>query len=194
MILVAGLGNPGSRYEATRHNVGFRVVDRWVNRHESPAWREKFEGAYCAINWTNGERVIALKPLTFMNRSGFSVRAALSFFKLKPADLLVVHDELDLPFGDYRLKPGGGDAGHNGVGSIIEQLGTGGFARLRFGIGRPPAEFTGSGADFVLEGFPLADRTRLEELIEDTTKVLDRVIDSGLGAAMNVSNRKKKTS
>ena len=194
MILIAGLGNPGSRYEATRHNVGFRVVDRWVNRHESPAWREKFEGAYSAINWTNGERVVALKPLTFMNRSGFSVRAALSFFKLKPADLLVVHDELDLPFGDYRLKQGGGDAGHNGVGSIIEQLGTDSFARLRFGIGRPPAEFTGSGADFVLEGFPLADRTRLEELIEDTTKVLDRVIDSGLGAAMNVSNRKKKTS
>jgi peptidyl-tRNA hydrolase, PTH1 family len=194
VILIAGLGNPGSRYEATRHNVGFRVVDRWVNRHESPAWREKFEGAYSAINWTNGERVVALKPLTFMNRSGFSVRAALSFFKLKPADLLVVHDELDLPFGDYRLKQGGGDAGHNGVGSIIEQLGTDGFARLRFGIGRPPAEFTGSGADFVLEGFPLADRTRLEELIEDSTKVLDRVIDSGLGAAMNVSNRKKKTS
>ncbi len=194
MILIAGLGNPGSRYEATRHNVGFRVVDRWVNRHASPAWREKFEGEYCAINCTNGERAIVLKPKTFMNRSGFSVRAALSFFKLNPADLLVVHDELDLPFGDCRLKKGGGDAGHNGVGSITEQLGTDGFGRLRFGIGRPPAEFTGSVADFVLEGFPLADRSRLEELIEDSTKVLDRVVESGLSAAMNVSNRKKKTS
>ncbi len=191
MILIAGLGNPGSRYEGTRHNVGFRIVDRWVNRHDSPVWREKFEGTYVALNCTNGERVIVLKPMTFMNRSGYSVRAALGFFKLNPTDLLVVHDELDLPFGDYRLKKAGGDAGHNGVGSVIEQLGTDGFARLRFGIGRPPAEFTGSGADFVLEGFPLADRTRLEALIEDCTKVLDQVIEVGLSAAMNVSNRKK---
>jgi peptidyl-tRNA hydrolase, PTH1 family len=194
VILVTGLGNPGSRYEATRHNVGFRVVDRWVDRHQSPAWRDKFEGEYCAINCTNGERVIALKPSTFMNRSGFSVRAALNFFKLQPADLIVVHDELDLPFGDYRLKRGGGDAGHNGVGSIIEQLGTDGFTRLRFGIGRPPSEFGGSGADFVLEGFPLADRARLEELIDDCSKVLDQVIQDGFSAAMNVTNRKKKTS
>lgn len=191
MILIAGLGNPGSRYETTRHNVGFRVVDRWVKRHDAPPWREKFDGEYSAITCTNGERAILLKPMTFMNRSGFAVRAALSFFKLDPADLLVVHDELDLPFGDYRLKKGGGDAGHNGVGSVIEQLGTDGFARLRFGIGRPPAEFSGSGADFVLEGFPLADRSRLEELIEDCTKVLDRVIENGVSAAMNVSNRKK---
>ena len=194
MILVAGLGNPGSRYEGTRHNVGFRVVDRLVNRRHSPAWRDKFEGEYCAINCANGERVIALKPMTFMNRSGFSVRAALSFFKLEPADLIVVHDELDLPFGDFRLKKGGSDAGHNGVGSIIEQLGTEGFARLRVGIGRPPPEFSGSGADFVLEGFPLAERTRLEELIDECSNVLDQVIQNGLSAAMNVTNRKKKTS
>jgi len=122
------------------------------------------------------------------------VRAALSFFKLEPADLIVVHDELDLPFGDFRLKKGGSDAGHNGVGSIIEQLGTEVFARLRVGIGRPPPEFSGSGADFVLEGFPLAERTRLEELIDECSNVLDQVIQNGLSAAMNVTNRKKKTS
>jgi len=194
VILIAGLGNPGPRYEATRHNVGFRVVDRWVDCRESSIWRAKFDAEYCTINCTNGERVMVLKPMTFMNRSGFSVRAALSFFKLEPSDLLVVHDELDLPFGEYRLKKGGGDAGHNGIGSIIEQLGTDAFARLRFGIGRPPAEFHGSTADFVLEGFPLADHPQLHELIEDCTKVLDRVIEEGLSAAMNVSNRKKKTS
>ena len=193
MILIAGLGNPGSRYETTRHNVGFRIVDRWVNRHASPAWRDKFEAEIASFNHSNGERVIAVKPMTFMNRSGFAVQSALSFFKLEPTELLVVHDELDLPFGDVRLKLGGGDAGHNGVGSVIEQLGTDAFARLRFGIGRPPPEFTGSGADFVLEGFPLADRPRVDELIEDCTKVLDRVIEHGLSAAMNVSNRKKKT-
>ncbi len=194
MILIAGLGNPGSRYEATRHNVGFRIVDRWVNRHGSQTWREKFEGQYTSVNWANGERVIALKPMTFMNLSGFAVTAALNFFKLETSELLVVHDELDLPFGDFRLKLGGGDAGHQGVGSIIEQLGTDVFARLRFGIGRPPPDFSGSGADFVLEGFPLAELARVEELIETCSRVLDQVIDSGLSSAMNVSNRKKKKS
>ena len=193
MILIAGLGNPGPRYEATRHNIGFRIVDRWVERHGGASWREKFEGHIASVNCDNGERVLLLKPMTFMNLSGHSVRAALSFFKLEPLELLVVHDELDLPFGDYRLKLGGGDAGHNGVGSIIEQLGTDAFARLRFGIGRPPLEFTGSGADFVLEGFPLADRPRVEELIGTCTQVLDQVVESGLSSAMNVSNRKKKS-
>ncbi len=192
MILIVGLGNPGPRYEATRHNVGFRIVDRWVNRRDAQTWRAKFEAEYASVNCGNRERVIVLKPMTFMNRSGFAVSAALSFFKLKPEDLLVVHDELDLPFGDYRLKFGGGDAGHNGVGSVIEQLGTDAFARLRFGIGRPPPEFTGSGADFVLEGFPLADRTRVDELIDTCTQVLEQVVENGLSSAMNASNRKKK--
>ncbi len=192
MILIVGLGNPGSRYEATRHNVGFRIVDRWVNRQRQQVWRDKFEGQFVSINRANGERVIALKPMTFMNLSGFSVRAASSFFKLEPAEVLVVHDELDLPFGEFRLKLGGGDAGHNGVGSIIEQMGTDAFARLRFGIGRPPPDFVGSGADFVLEGFPPADLPRVEELIDESSKVLDQVINNGLSTAMNVSNRKKK--
>jgi peptidyl-tRNA hydrolase, PTH1 family len=192
VILIVGLGNPGPRYEATRHNAGFRIVDRWVNRRDARSWRAKFEAECTSVNCSNSERVIVLKPMTFMNRSGFAVSAALSFFKLEPKDLLVVHDELDLPFGDYRLKFGGGDAGHNGVGSVIEQLGTDAFARLRFGIGRPPPEFTGSGADFVLEGFPLADHPRVDELIDTCTQVLDQVIENGLGSAMNASNRKKK--
>ncbi len=191
MILIAGLGNPGPRYEATRHNVGFRIVDRWVNRHGSSAWRDKFEGQLASVNWAARERVVVLKPMTFMNLSGFAVRAALSFFKLDPSELLVVHDELDLPFGDCRLKLAGGDAGHNGIGSIIEQLGADSFARLRFGIGRPPSDFVGSTADFVLQGFPLADQPRLEELIEYGSLVLDQVIENGLSAAMNATNRKK---
>jgi PTH1 family peptidyl-tRNA hydrolase len=192
VILIVGLGNPGSRYEDTRHNVGFRIVDRWVNRQRQPVWREKFEGQFASINRADGERVIVLKPMTFMNLSGFAVRAASSFFKLEPAEILVVHDELDLPFGEFRLKVGGGDAGHNGVGSIIEQMGTDAFVRFRFGIGRPPADFVGSGADFVLEGFPPADLSRVEELIDSSSKVIDQVINNGLSTAMNVSNRRKK--
>ena len=192
MILVAGLGNPGPRYEATRHNVGFRVVDRWVERHGGASWRDKFEGQLASIDCKSGERVLVLKPMTFMNLSGHCVRAATSFFKIDPANLLIVHDELDLPFGEYRLKQGGGAAGHNGVSSIIEQLGTDAFARLRFGIGRAPADFVGSVADFVLESFPLADRAQLTELIDTSSKVLDQVVNDGLSAAMNKSNRRKK--
>jgi len=192
VILVAGLGNPGPRYEATRHNAGFRVVDRWVERHGGASWRDKFEGQLASVDCKSGERVLVLKPMTFMNLSGHCVRAAMSFFKIDPANLLVVHDELDLPFGEYRLKQGGGAAGHNGVSSIIEQLGTDGFARLRFGIGRAPADFVGSGADFVLESFPLADRAQLTELIDTSSKVLDQVVNDGLSAAMNKSNRRKK--
>ena len=192
MILVAGLGNPGPRYEATRHNAGFRVVDRWVERHGGASWRDKFEGQLASVDCKSGERVLVLKPMTFMNLSGHCVRAAMSFFKIDPANLLVVHDELDLPFGEYRLKQGGGAAGHNGVSSVIEQLGTDAFARLRFGIGRAPADFVGSVADFVLESFPLADRAQLTELIDTSSKVLDQVVDDGLSAAMNKSNRRKK--
>jgi PTH1 family peptidyl-tRNA hydrolase len=168
-------------------------VDRWVNRRGAPAWRDKFEGEFASVNLSNGERVVVLKPKTYMNLSGFSVRAALNFFKLDPSDLLIVHDELDLPFGDFRLKFGGGDAGHNGVGSIIEQLGTDAFARLRFGIGRPAPDFVGSGANFVLEGFPLADSSRVEELTSSCSQVLDQVVENGLSSAMNQSNRKKKS-
>ena len=192
MILVAGLGNPGPRYEATRHNLGFRVVDRWVERHGGISWREKFEGHIATATIDDGERVLLLKPMTFMNLSGHCVQATLSFYKLEPSQLLVIHDELDLPFGEIRLKQGGGDAGHNGVGSVIEQLGTDSFARLRFGIGRPAADFVGSGADFVLESFPLADRLKLAELIDASIKVIDQVIELGLPAAMNRVNRRNK--
>jgi PTH1 family peptidyl-tRNA hydrolase len=192
VLLIAGLGNPGPRYEATRHNVGFRVVDRWVERHGNASWRDKFEGQVASVDCDNGERVLVLKPMTFMNLSGHSVRAALAFYKIAPTSLVLVHDELDLPFGEFRLKLGGGDAGHNGVGSVIEQLGTDGFARLRFGIGRAPAEFVGSGADFVLESFPLADRASLNELIDASSKVLDQVVKDGVSAAMNQANRRKK--
>lgn len=127
MILLVGLGNPGSRYADTRHNVGFRVVDKFAERHGSGGYRTRFEAETSQLD-SAGERVVVLKPMTYMNRSGHSVRAALSFFKLAPDALIVVHDELDLELGDVRLKVGGGEAGHNGLRSITEQLGTNEFA------------------------------------------------------------------
>jgi len=191
VILVAGLGNPGARYAATRHNIGFCVADALADRHRAGPWRAKFQGELtdCEIS---GERVLLLKPQTYMNESGRSVRAALGFYKLGPGELFVIHDELDLPFGVLRLKQGGGHAGHNGIRSIVEHLQSPEFSRLRCGIGHPPPEFQGSGADYVLQAFALADRRAVEELIERAVQAFDQVLRTGLDAAMNVINRTEK--
>jgi PTH1 family peptidyl-tRNA hydrolase len=146
--LVVGLGNPGREYASHRHNVGFLVVEELASRLRADAFRDKF-----SAQWTRGacrsgaaggdEQVVLLQPQTFMNESGRSVQPAAAFFKVEPGNVLVVHDELDLPFGDVRLKMGGGHAGHNGLRSIIQHLGTSDFPRLRFGVGRPPPGFRG---------------------------------------------------
>ena len=151
-MIVVGLGNPGPQYAATRHNLGFMVVDELGARAGGVAFRSKFHGEYAEAR-VAGEAVTLLKPLTYMNDSGRSVQAALAFFKAPPAELLVVHDELDLPFGELRLKNGGGDAGHRGLKSITQALGTSDYPRLRLGIGKPARGFQGRGADFVLDGF-----------------------------------------
>lgn len=190
MILVVGLGNPGPRYHATRHNIGFRAVDRLVERHGAGGFRSRFEGEFTQLE-LQGERVVVLKPMTFMNRSGHSVRPALSFFKLTPSDLLVVHDELDLAPGELRLKQGGGEAGHNGLRSISEQLGTQDYARVRCGIGRSPGG-PGTVADYVLDAFPLADQPLVEQTVDGAVEAIVRVVKEGMSSAMNVTNRKPK--
>jgi PTH1 family peptidyl-tRNA hydrolase len=126
-----------------------------------------------------------------MNRSGHSVRPALSYFKLTEKDLLVVHDELDLPPYELRLKLGGGEAGHNGLKSITEQLGTSDYARLRCGIGRSQGG-KGTVADYVLDGFPLADQPLVEQMIDGAVEAIERVVKEGISSAMNVTNRKLK--
>lgn len=134
---------------------------------------------------------MVLKPMTYMNRSGFSVRAALAFYKLEPSTLLVVHDELDLEPGDVRLKVGGGEAGHNGLKSISDQLGTNEYARLRCGIGRSPGGASTT-SDYVLSPFPLADQALVEEMVNKAVEVIGHVIERGVSSAMNVANRKPK--
>lgn len=191
MILLVGLGNPGSRYADTRHNVGFRVVDRFAERHGSVGFRSRFEGELTQID-VFGERTIVLKPMTYMNRSGHAVQSALAFYKLATDSLLVVHDELDLEVGDVRLKVGGGEAGHNGLRSITEQLGTNEYARLRCGIGRSPAG-TSTTSDYVLSGFPLADHALVEQMVDKAVEAIRHVIERGISSAMNVTNRKPKT-
>jgi peptidyl-tRNA hydrolase, PTH1 family len=148
-VLIVGLGNPGARYARSRHNAGFEVVSAFASRIKAPGWRDKFHAEFARATLLDTE-LLLLRPMTFMNDSGRSVRAAMSFFRVDPSDLLTVHDELDLPFGELRLKRGGGHAGHNGLRSIVQELGTGEFSRLRVGIGRPPRGFAGETADFVL--------------------------------------------
>ena len=133
MKLIVGLGNPGSKYEGTRHNVGFRIVELLAARFDVPLSSNKFQGEY-GQGTIEGQKVALLKPQTYMNLSGDSVAPAARFYKVEPEDLIVIHDELDLPFGRLQLKRGGGTGGHNGLNSIVDRLGSNDFVRLRFGI------------------------------------------------------------
>src|SRR5689334_9427888 len=141
MWLVVGLGNPGAKYARNRHNIGFLVVDELAAKHGLPAWRGKLGGDTTSgvITTDRGrERAVVLKPMEFMNLSGFAVQRTADFHGIEPPSILVVHDEIDLELGMVRLKRDGGHGGHNGLRSIMEQLGGGGFARLRMGVGRDP--------------------------------------------------------
>jgi PTH1 family peptidyl-tRNA hydrolase len=189
-LLVVGLGNPGAEYAATRHNVGFVVIDELASRTGSPAFRKKFHGELAEAR-VGGEPASLLKPLTYMNESGRSVQAAVAFYKLPLSSVLVVHDELDLPFAEVRLKSGGGDAGNRGIRSIIAQLGSPDFMRLRVGIGRPPPGFRGAAADFVLQGFAPAERAELAALVARAADAAELVASRGLADAMNITHRQK---
>ena len=190
MLLVVGLGNPGSSYASHRHNVGFMAVDELARRVSADPFREKFSGEWARAEIA-GEPAILLKPQTYMNESGRSVQPAMAFFKVAPAELIVLHDELDVPFGEIRLKLGGGHAGHNGLRSIMAFAGAE-FGRVRLGVGRPPPTFRGEIADFVLSGFDPVERAALPELIK---KAGDSVLDiarRGFGPAMNARNTRPK--
>ncbi|MDB4997273.1 MAG: Peptidyl-tRNA hydrolase [Myxococcaceae bacterium] len=188
MHLVVGLGNPGKKYENNRHNVGFVAVDQ-LHRTE-PAFsdfKEKFSGVYAKT-----DDLALLKPMTFMNLSGDSLQPAAAFLKVEPANIIVLHDELDLPFGDVRIKLGGGHAGHNGLRSIITRLGTPDFIRVRIGVGRPPPDFKGDVADFVLQGFDPSERAELPAIIDKAVAATRAILKHGIVAAMGTANVKAK--
>lgn len=191
MLLVVGLGNPGREYASHRHNVGFMAVDEIARRVGADAFRDKFSGEYARCEIA-GEPAVLLKPTTFMNLSGQSVQPAMAFFKVAPADLVVLHDELDIPFGEVRLKMGGGHAGHNGLRSILERAGAGDFGRVRIGIGRPPPGFRGEVADFVLSGFDTSERAGLPDLIKKAGDAVLDIARRGFGPAMNARNTRPK--
>jgi peptidyl-tRNA hydrolase, PTH1 family len=187
VFLVVGLGNPGREHEHNRHNFGFQFADALRREEGWPDFKQKFSGL-----WTRGslegQDVALLKPQTFMNASGDSVQPAAAFFKVASPQIIVVHDELDLPWGELRLKFGGGHAGNNGIRSLLERLGGADFVRVRFGIGKPPAGFQGDGADWVLSNFDAVERAELPDMIARAIDAVRRVLRDGVAAAMNVVN------
>lgn len=184
-----GLGNPGPRYAGSPHNVGFRAVDHFADHHlgaGQAVWSQRFD-AKVAMAQVLSQSLVLLEPLTFMNRSGESVRKAMSFFKITVPDALIVHDELDLPIGSVKLKRGGGEAGHNGLKSISAELGTRDYARLRVGVGRPTE---GEVSDYLLAPLSGARATELEQNLDDVRDAIDLWLVHGLEQAMNRVNRK----
>lgn len=185
MKLVVGLGNPGRQYEGTRHNLGFEVLRVLRERHAAPPPRLKFDAELTEID-VAGERVLLAAPLTYMNLSGQSVRQVLNFYKLTPADLLVVSDDLNLPCGRLRMRAQGTAGGQKGLQNIIDQLGTNQFARLRIGIDRPPAGRDST--DYVLQRFTRAERERIEPALTAAADGVELWVREGVAAAMNAIN------
>ncbi|RLB60907.1 MAG: aminoacyl-tRNA hydrolase [Deltaproteobacteria bacterium] len=191
MLLVVGLGNPGSEYAAHRHNVGFMTVDEVARRSGAGLSRSKFSGEIVRTSIEDVETLL-LKPMTYMNCSGDSVQPCAAFFKIPPPSIIVIHDDLDLPFGTIRLKQGGGHAGHNGLRSIIGRLSTPDFCRVRIGIGRPPPEFQGEVSDYVLSGFRSSERENLPSCLRIAAKSVLDVAARGIEAAMKTRNTRRK--
>ena len=192
---MVGLGNPGKKYEKNRHNVGFMVVEHLARTHGIPDFKEKFSGVWSKGDVSVGSTrhaVALLKPGTYMNLSGDCVQPAAAFLKVDPKAIIVVHDELDLAWRDVRLKVGGGHAGHNGLRSMIDRLGTPDFVRVRVGIGRPPAGFKGDVADYVLQSFDSMETAELPEVIDRACAAVEAVVAKGPQPAMNALNAKTK--
>jgi PTH1 family peptidyl-tRNA hydrolase len=183
-LLVAGLGNPGREYAATRHNIGWTVVDELARRHDG-SWRSKFSGRLAEVR-VDGARLALLKPETYMNESGRSISAAARFFKTPVGAVLVVHDDVDLDEGRVQARLGGGLAGHNGLRSIAQELGSQDFLRLRVGVGRPGRGDRRSVADFVLA--PFAPETDVDALVARAADAVEAIVREGLEAAQQRFN------
>lgn len=185
MKLIVGLGNPGGQYAETRHNVGFLLLDTW-NEELKLEFRPKFQGLMAETQF-GGEKVFLLKPLTFMNLSGRSIRELTQFYKIAPKDVLVIHDDMDLPLGRIRLRQSGSAGGHNGIKSTIVEIGTEEFWRLKVGVGRPPAGW--DSARYVLGSFGKEEISSLEDVLDRGQEVFRLWVQGEGNKAMNLYNR-----
>jgi peptidyl-tRNA hydrolase, PTH1 family len=198
MKMIIGLGNPGPKYETTRHNVGFLAVDRLVDQWKASGPISKFQGEIFQTDW-KGEKIILAKPLTYMNLSGKCVGSLVQFYQCKPEDLIVIHDDLDLKPFTLRIKTGGGTGGHNGLKSIDESVGKDkcGYHRIRIGIGHPSAPEINlriSPADYVLQQFSDQELSKLDTLLDEVVQVSEDLIQGKIQAAMTRFNRNERKS
>jgi PTH1 family peptidyl-tRNA hydrolase len=184
-FLIIGLGNPGREYKDNRHNVGFMLIDRLAVRLDVRMTRLQSRALVSAVQF-EGQKLILAKPQTYMNLSGESVGGLARFYRVPLEQVLVAHDDLDLPFGSIRLRPGGGPGGQKGVDSTIKRLGTQEFPRLRIGIGRPPGRM--DPAAYVLQDFPAADLIDLSETLDRAAEAAFTFVREGIQAAMNKFN------
>lgn len=184
--LIAALGNPGTDYQKTRHNIGQQVLE-YLSFYSHLNWSQKFKGFYCSYE-IDGSKTHIIKPQTYMNLSGKSVAPLVNFFKIDPSDVLVLHDELDLDFGVIAFKDGGGLAGHNGLKSVAQDLGTQDFKRLRIGIGRPPH---GSVSNWVLSSYAHDQLPWLEDYFSGVAAAVEYYLEYGFAKAQNKFSKKE---
>ncbi len=182
-LLVVGLGNPGAQYAPTRHNLGFMVANRLAGRLGSTFKAHKRSGAEIVAGRLGGRAIVLAKPRSYMNESGRQVAPLAKFYSVSPADIVVIHDDLDLDFGRIRLKLGGGEGGHNGLRSVATALGNKDFQRVRIGIGRPPGRK--DPAAFVLEKFTAAENAEVPTICEQAADATELLIELGLEPAQN---------
>ncbi|CDQ21779.1 peptidyl-tRNA hydrolase [Halobacillus karajensis] len=187
MKCIVGLGNPGKKYEDTRHNIGFRVIDELASRNHWSLSQKKFNGLF-TMERLNGDKVVLLKPQTYMNLSGESLRPLMDFYDIEVGDVLVVYDDLDLPPGKIRLRKKGGHGGHNGIRNIIDQLGTKEFKRLRVGVGRPEGSKTV--IDHVLGSFNKEEQEPVTESVDFAVKACEAWLGQTFNEVMNDFNVK----
>ncbi len=188
MFLVVGLGNPGRRYVSTRHNVGFKVVENLQNRWQILGESAQL-GSLVGSGMIANTRTILARPQKFMNRSGHPVASIAGYYKLEEERVLVVHDDVDLPFGEVRVKRGGGHGGHNGLRDLIKHIGRE-FPRVRVGVGRPPEGW--DTADYVLGKWTPAESNEVPSMVAEASDVVEAVLRDGLEAAMNQFNTRRK--
>lgn len=188
MFLIVGLGNPGLQYENTRHNIGFKVIDNIAKEYNIEINRQKFKGVY-GEGFINGEKVILLKPTTYMNLSGESIREVVDFYKLTCEDIVVIYDDISLDVGRLRIREKGSAGGHNGIKSIIAHLGTDVFPRIKVGVGQPNVDLV----NYVLGKFTDEEMEVLSESIDASTKAVSEIIKYDVNTAMNKFNGFKAT-
>ena len=190
MFLIAGLGNPGRQYEKTRHNMGFDTIDELIDRHRIPQGGIAHKAMY-GKGMIAGEKVLAVKPLTYMNLSGESLRECVNYYKLDPeTQMIVIYDDIDLEPGQIRIRKKGSAGGHNGIKSVIAQLGTQNFYRIKVGVGAKPKGW--DLADYVLGRFSSDERIAVDKAIKEAADAVEMILKDGIEATMNHYNRKNK--